>query len=765
MNKFLKTFVVCSVLIMIVFPCLLGDKSQAATIEPTVTVKLKWFLGNQSSITIKPSQLYEVTGSDVTLQANTEYQVKIERSNVILLKDGKKLEEASQFTVKPSTYSGTLSINNRLYLGTMMFTNESEKYVRPVNTIPMEDYLKGVVPKEVYTSWHADALKSQAVAARTYALSYTNKVIDDTTSYQVYGGYEWYSSTTSAVDQTSGQVVTYNGSLINSVFSSSNGGIIESDFNAWGKSSQPYFKVKNDPYDPQTKWTLTLQKQQIDLSNKDLKNPNAWWNETKEADEKIAGKIKAQMLTNASFKGKDIKITSIKKVNLYQPTSGQRMSKGDLSVSYITKGDFDQSGKLAVRSWDVVGTKADTIRMMLDGTRFKSLIITNQKADDTTITIEGKGNGHGVGLSQFGANSMASKGKAYSDILAFYYPGTALTTQYTDKIQRVTTPEAAKVDPMTDEDTKITGTAEPNSTIMVKDWPTVIATGQTDANGHFSIDVPKQKADTQIHVLVKGEGGYSKYTWFLVKGTKRAVPDAAKVDPMSDEDTAITGTAEPNSTIMINVWPTVIATGKADNTGHFSVPVPKQEAGKQIHVLVKGEGGYSKYTWFLVQSQKVPDAAQVNPMSDEDTAITGTAEPNSTIMINVWPTVIATGKADNDGHFSVSVPKQVAGKQIHVLVKGEGGYSKYTWFLVQSQKVPDAAQVNPMTSTDTKITGSAEPNSTIMVKDWPTVIATGQTNNDGHFSINVPKQKAGTQIHVLVKGQAGYSKYTWFLVK
>ncbi|MEI2341773.1 Ig-like domain-containing protein, partial [Priestia megaterium] len=124
-----------------------------------------------------------------------------------------------------------------------------------------------------------------------------------------------------------------------------------------------------------------------------------------------------------------------------------------------------------------------------------------------------------------------------------------------------------------------------------------------------------------------------------------------------------------------------------------------------------------------------------------------------------------TGKADNAGRFSVPVPKQEAGKQIHVLVKGQGGYSKYTWFLVQSQKVPDAAQVNPMTSTDTKITGSAEPNSTIMVKDWPTVIATGQTNNDGHFSINVPKQKKDTQIHVLVKGQAGYSKYTWFLVK
>ncbi|NGY75624.1 hypothetical protein F6Y02_02315 [Bacillus megaterium] len=94
------------------------------------------------------------------------------------------------------------------------------------------------------------------------------------------------------------------------------------------KAELPYFQVKADPYDPQTKWSLTIQKQQIDLSTKDLKSPDAWWSQTKEVDEKIAGKIKAQMQTEPQFKGKDIKIIGISKVNLYQPTSGQRMSKG-----------------------------------------------------------------------------------------------------------------------------------------------------------------------------------------------------------------------------------------------------------------------------------------------------------------------------------------------------------------------------------------------------------------------------------------------------
>jgi len=572
---------------------------QAAETEPTVSVKLKNYLGNQSSIDIKPSQSYTIADSKVTLQANTEYEVKVSGSKVNLLHNQEVLGEFDSFTAKPSTYEAFLSINNRNYLGNVQFTNESSKYVRPINTVPMEDYLKGVVPKEVYTSWHADALKSQAVAARTYALSYASKIIDDTTSYQVYGGYEWYNSTNSAVDETFGKVLKYNGALINAVFSSSNGGIIESDYNAWGKASNPYFQVKTDPYDPQTKWSLTIQKQQIDLSAKDLKNPDAWWNQTKEADEKIAGKIKAQMQTETQFKGKEIKIVGISKVNLYQLTSGQRMSKGDISVTYVVKGEVDQDNKLAVKTWNRVGEKADNIRFMLDGTRFKSLMVTKQDPIGETITIEGKGNGHGVGLSQFGANAMAAQGKSYTDVLSFYYPGVSLVSHYTDKYPRITVPDPAQVNPIKAGDSKISGTAEPNSTIYVKVWPDTIATGKTDAAGNFSFDVPKQQAGTMLHVLVKGQGGYSTYTKIYVQSD--TAPEAAKVNSISSQDTKITGSAEPNSTIYVKVWPDIIATGKTDNGGSFFITVPKQKSGTMLHVLVKGQGGYSKYAKVTVK--------------------------------------------------------------------------------------------------------------------------------------------------------------------
>ncbi|MGG2061317.1 SpoIID/LytB domain-containing protein [Priestia megaterium] len=649
---------------------------QAAETEPTVSVKLKNYLGNQSSIKIKPSQSYTIADSKVTLQANTEYEVKVAGSKVKLLHNQEVLGEFDSFTAKPSTYEAFLSINNRNYLGNVQFTNESSKYVRPINTIPMEDYLKGVVPKEVYTSWHADALKSQAVAARTYALSYASKIIDDTTSFQVYGGYEWYNSTSSAVDETFGKVLKYNGALINSVFSSSNGGIIESDYNAWGKASHPYFQVKTDPYDPQTKWSLTVQKQQIDLSTKDLKNPNSWWSQTKEADEKIAGKIKAQMQTATQFKGKDIKIVGISKISLYQPTSGQRMSKGDISVTYVMKGEVDQDNKLAVKTWSRTGDKADNIRFMLDGIRFKSLMVTNQKADTQTITIEGKGNGHGVGLSQFGANGMAAQGKSYTDILNFYYPGVSLVSHYEDKYPKITIPNPAQVDPIKGSDSKLSGTAEPNSTIYVKVWPDVIATGKTDAAGNFSFDVPTQQAGTMLHVLVKGQGGYSTYTKIYVQSD--SAPEAAKVNQLNEGDTNLTGTAEPNSTIYVKVWPDTIATGKTDNAGNFSITIPKQPAGRQLHVLVKGQGGYSTYTKLFVQTNQAPTAAKVNAISSEDTKLTGSAEPNSIIYVKVWPDIIATGKTDNAGNFSITIPKQKSGTLLHVLVKGQGGYSTYT---------------------------------------------------------------------------------------
>ncbi|MEO6512663.1 MAG: SpoIID/LytB domain-containing protein [Nocardioides sp.] len=135
---------------------------------------------------------------------------------------------------------------------------------RTVNRLPLDSYLKGVVPKETFTSWHLAALESQAIAARTYAAFETQQPtsriyqICDTTSCQVYGGFSAeYATTNAAVDATKGQVrLDAEGKPAFTQFSSSNGG--------WSAAgSQPYLVAQQDPYDgwsgnTNSSWTLRL---------------------------------------------------------------------------------------------------------------------------------------------------------------------------------------------------------------------------------------------------------------------------------------------------------------------------------------------------------------------------------------------------------------------------------------------------------------------------------------------------------------------------
>jgi stage II sporulation protein D len=145
--------------------------------------------------------------------------------------------------VKPS---GTTAYRGWLRAGRPSATSTARD---TVNVVRMDDYLKGVVPREVYTSWHAQALQAQAVAARSYASferGYYPKryyQICDTTSCQVYGGYDAeVASTNAAVDATKRVILTYGGKPAFTQFSSSSGG--------WTSAgSQPYLPAQPDPYD------------------------------------------------------------------------------------------------------------------------------------------------------------------------------------------------------------------------------------------------------------------------------------------------------------------------------------------------------------------------------------------------------------------------------------------------------------------------------------------------------------------------------------
>lgn len=157
-----------------------------------LTVKLKNHIGNQKKLTITVKGEYDIPDTDVSLVEGKTYTVQVENRSLSLYENGNVISKFPSFTVVPKEYGTTnvISINNRPYLGTMNFTLENNTYVRPGNTLPLEDYLKGVVPFEMMASWNKEALKAQAVAARTYADRYKSlSGFDDTVSYQAYGGY------------------------------------------------------------------------------------------------------------------------------------------------------------------------------------------------------------------------------------------------------------------------------------------------------------------------------------------------------------------------------------------------------------------------------------------------------------------------------------------------------------------------------------------------------------------------------------------------
>ncbi|MCY9511524.1 SpoIID/LytB domain-containing protein [Paenibacillus larvae] len=398
-----------------------------------VAVKLVNYIGKNSSIDVKVIGNYRISETGSALNSGQTYTVKASSGVLSLYSGNQKLREfGAQFSMVPVTYgtSSTLTIQNgNSYTGTITFQAEGS-IVTPVNKLPMEDYLKGVLPKEVSSAYPLESLKAQAVSARTHASRFTSagKTMDDTTSYQVYGGYSsWQDKTSQAVDQTAGVVLMYGGTYAQTYFSASNGGMTESAENAWGGSSIPYLTAKRDPYDDSYNWSVTLNKTQISTAGLDLKNPNSWWSQVVEANKNEAANMKTFMLNNG-YGGKDLKITGISSLTVdAAKNSSGRSIKGSITVQYMAKNELNPDGSIKIQTATFHDLKLSQLRAMIGNAIWKSLLVTNVTNGSNSYTVSGKGYGHGVGMSQYGMKARGEAGQSYKEILQFYYPGTTLT--------------------------------------------------------------------------------------------------------------------------------------------------------------------------------------------------------------------------------------------------------------------------------------------------------------------------------------------------
>lgn len=269
-----------------------------------------------------------------------------------------------------------------------------EDKVEPMN---LDDYIKGVVAAEMPATFEIEALKAQAVAARTYTL---DKIVKAQTEVQeahkggdictnfahcqawkskeklkdtwgIIGYYKYWNKICRAVDETSGLIVTYNGELINPLFHSTSGGKTENSEEVFstelpylksvvslGEEASPKFYGRVTLMFDQFKNKLSEIAQGIVLSKKDIPD-------IKVLQESEGGRIKSIQIGNKLFDGKEIR-------NIFS----------------------------------------------LNSTNFKITL------EGSKVIIDTIGYGHGVGMSQFGANYMASQGNSFKDILKYYYKDT-----------------------------------------------------------------------------------------------------------------------------------------------------------------------------------------------------------------------------------------------------------------------------------------------------------------------------------------------------
>ncbi len=278
---------------------------------------------------------------------------------------------------KVKTDGKTIMIDNRRFRGDFTILADS-KSLSIINNIPVEQYLYGVVPKEMPPTWAEEALKAQAVAARTYALYIKDKSADkpydveSTTTSQVYGGFDSEKKESNlAVDETRGQVITYDGRLIVAYFHSSSGGHTEDSKNVWS-ADLPYLKGIPDSFSaniPNGEWKFFV-------SYNDMQN---------------------------RLNKYGLNIGQIRGLN----AAGESRSRRLLRVRVIAKNGTTE-------------LKSNNFRIKVGATRLKSTLL-KIVPDHDGILFTGKGYGHGVGMSQWGANMMARKGFGYQDILKHYY--------------------------------------------------------------------------------------------------------------------------------------------------------------------------------------------------------------------------------------------------------------------------------------------------------------------------------------------------------
>ena len=372
-------------------------------------------LGQQPELTLTLDGVYSVDG-DAGFRFAKGSEISVAESDGILLLScgGLTLDMGGSFNLvrhlpETGTDAGGLYIHESekdgLYAGDLL-VSAARGSIECILTIQVEDYLYGVVGYEMSNSFPIEALKAQAIAARTYAINAAGKNksksydVTDTTSDQVYKGCDvTLTNVIKAVDSTRGIVCMADGRFGDCYYTASNGGQIAASDQIW-ENDVGYIIMKEDPYD---------------LENSKSVSKSAFIPAKPEAESDIYKALLEQT--------GEVTIDEITALTLTQPDREGSLMYSALEFSLlVTDVEGVQTEQTVVL--ETYGCLKELLNIGINSSPWETFTV---ETADEGFTLTARRFGHGVGMSQRGAQTMAGKHDfSCEEILEFYYPGLTL---------------------------------------------------------------------------------------------------------------------------------------------------------------------------------------------------------------------------------------------------------------------------------------------------------------------------------------------------
>lgn len=345
------------------------------------------------------------------------------------------------------------------YRGSIELTKEDGD-IFIVNEVLLEEYLYSVVPSEMPASYPSEALKAQAVCARTYAyakmlhspLAWYGAHVDDSTAYQVYNNIAEKAEATKAVKETAGMLLAYEEDLVGAYYYSTSCGF-GTTAEVWkgGNEDIPYLQSKDIGSEQGEYTAQNLTEEEAfaefirETEENDFEKEEDWyrWSYTVEEinsetiEERLKKRFEAngQLVLTLNTDG-EYESKKIKNIGKIQDVYVEKRNPGGVADELIIVAENAQMKVISEYNIRYVLNDGETKVIRQDGSEVASAsllpsafcVISVEEEDGNVVgyTVTGGGYGHGVGMSQNGAKSMAAQGWNYEDILTFFYDGSGL---------------------------------------------------------------------------------------------------------------------------------------------------------------------------------------------------------------------------------------------------------------------------------------------------------------------------------------------------